>query len=260
MKIDWFTVIAQVLNFLILVWLLKRFLYKPVLNAIGAREKRIAAQLNDAAEKEANALSEKNLFQQKNAEFEQQRAAALTQVEEEAKAERQKQFAQVRNDSAALQQKLQQAIAEQQQNISAGIKNKIQQEVFAIAARTLNDLGSASLEEQIMNAFIRRINNFNEDERKQFKEAFDTLGETLHVTTAFPLSASQKNILQKAITTITGNDISFDYLLNKAIISGIEIAVKSYRLAWNIENYLDELKKHIGSSFNNTKMEENVAE
>ena len=42
MLIDWFTVGAQALNFLILVWLMKRFLYKPILHAIDAREKRIA--------------------------------------------------------------------------------------------------------------------------------------------------------------------------------------------------------------------------
>ncbi len=48
MLIDWFTVGAQALNFLILVWLMKRFLYKPILNAIDAREKKIAAELADA--------------------------------------------------------------------------------------------------------------------------------------------------------------------------------------------------------------------
>ena len=40
MKINWFTVIAQLVNFLILVWLMKRFLYKPILNAIDEREKK----------------------------------------------------------------------------------------------------------------------------------------------------------------------------------------------------------------------------
>ena len=44
MKIDWFTVFAQVINFLILVWLLKQFLYKPILNAIEARENKVAGQ------------------------------------------------------------------------------------------------------------------------------------------------------------------------------------------------------------------------
>ncbi len=65
MEIDWFTVIAQVINFLILVWLLKRFLYKPVLAAIANREARIMAQINDAATKEAEALKERDLFKQK---------------------------------------------------------------------------------------------------------------------------------------------------------------------------------------------------
>ncbi|MGA2191158.1 MAG: F0F1 ATP synthase subunit B, partial [Steroidobacteraceae bacterium] len=55
MLIDWFTVGAQALNFIILVWLLKRYLYKPILNAIDAREKRIAAESAAAGAREAQA-------------------------------------------------------------------------------------------------------------------------------------------------------------------------------------------------------------
>ena len=77
MLIDWFTVAAQVLNFLILVWLLKRFLYRPILDAIDAREKRIAlAELADAAAKRTEAEQERDEFQHKNAAFEQQRATS----------------------------------------------------------------------------------------------------------------------------------------------------------------------------------------
>lgn len=67
MLFDWFTVGAQVLNFLVLVWLMKRFLYKPVLDAIDAREKRIAQSLADAALKDAAAQKERDEFQAKNA-------------------------------------------------------------------------------------------------------------------------------------------------------------------------------------------------
>jgi F-type H+-transporting ATPase subunit b len=62
MLIDWFTVGAQALNFIILVWLLKRFLYKPILDAIDAREKRIAAELADADKKKAEAQKERDEF------------------------------------------------------------------------------------------------------------------------------------------------------------------------------------------------------
>ncbi|MCK7510100.1 MAG: hypothetical protein MZV70_42750 [Desulfobacterales bacterium] len=69
------------LNFLILVWLLKRFLYKPILDAIDAREKRIAAELADADANKAEARKERDEFQHKNEEFDQQRAAAPEQGE-----------------------------------------------------------------------------------------------------------------------------------------------------------------------------------
>jgi len=78
MLIDWFTVGAQVLNFLILVWLLKRFLYKPILHAIEEREKRIAAELANADKKKAEAQKERDEFKHKNEEFDQQHAALLS--------------------------------------------------------------------------------------------------------------------------------------------------------------------------------------
>src|SRR5665811_2539985 len=90
MLIDWFTIGAQALNFLILVWLLKHFLYKPILNAIDAREKRIAKELADADAKKAEAQKEHDEFQHKNEEFDQQRAALLSKAKEDAQAERQR--------------------------------------------------------------------------------------------------------------------------------------------------------------------------
>ena len=85
MPIDWFTVVAQAINFLILVWLLKRFLYKPILHAIDEREKGIAAQLAEAEAKKAEAQKERDDFQHKNEAFDQERAALLKKATDEAK-------------------------------------------------------------------------------------------------------------------------------------------------------------------------------
>ena len=103
MLIDWFTVGAQALNFLILVWLMKRFLYKPILDAIDAREKRIAAELADADAKKAEAKKERDEFQHKNEEFDQQRAALLTKATDEAKAERQRLLDEARQGGRRLE-------------------------------------------------------------------------------------------------------------------------------------------------------------
>ena len=110
MLIDWFTVGAQALNFIILVWLLKRFLYKPILNAVDAREKRIAAELADADAKKAEAQKERDEFRHKNEEFDQQRAALLSKATDEAKAERQRLLDDARKAADALSAKRQEAL------------------------------------------------------------------------------------------------------------------------------------------------------
>src|ERR1035437_6700654 len=110
MLIDWFTVGAQALNFLILVWLLQRFLYKPILDAIDTREKRIAAELADAAAKKAEAQKERDEFERKNEEFDTRRAALLSKATEEATVERQKLLDEAKQAAANLSLKHQEAL------------------------------------------------------------------------------------------------------------------------------------------------------
>ena len=124
MLIDWFTVGAQALNFIILVWLLKRFLYKPILNAVDAREKRIAAELADADAKKAEAQKERDEFQRKNEEFDQQRAALLSKATEEAKAERQRLLDDARKAADALSAKRQEALRSEANNLNQAIRRR----------------------------------------------------------------------------------------------------------------------------------------
>src|ERR1700691_3995140 len=105
MLIDWFTVIAQAGNFLILVWLLKHFLYKPVLAAIDAREAKIAATLKEADAKKAEAQVERDNFKTQNDVLEANRAELLRKAADEANAERQRLLDGARQDAAALRSK-----------------------------------------------------------------------------------------------------------------------------------------------------------
>src|ERR1022692_4435567 len=146
MLIDWFTVAAQAINFLILVWLMKRFLYKPILNAIDEREKRIATELANADKKKAEAQKESDEFKHKNEEFDQQRAALLSKATDEAKAERQRLLDEAQTAATAVSSKRQEALRAEELNLRQAIGRRTQQEVFAIARKALTDLATTSLE------------------------------------------------------------------------------------------------------------------
>src|SRR5664279_6224779 len=117
MLIDWFTVGAQVINFLILIWLMKRYLYQPILHAIDARETRIAAELSDADAKRAEAQKERDEFEQKNEAFDKQRAELLSKASDEASAKGRQLMDAARQAADALSAKRQNALKREQQGL-----------------------------------------------------------------------------------------------------------------------------------------------
>jgi len=257
MKINWFTVIAQVINFLILVWLLRHFLYKPVLKAIDEREKKIASQLKDAADKETKAKKEQDEFAKKNEAFDQKKKGLMDKAIAETNVERGKLLEIARNDAAALQSKLENALKATQEKLNHDIVQKTQQEVFAIARKTLADLSSVSLEEQSAKIFIKRIKELKKDEKKQFSEAFK-LGSNLTagkqspilIQSAFDLPEKQQIEIKKAVNEILGSETQFQFKTAPEIIGGIELNSNGYKLAWSISEYLNSLQKSISETLN----------
>ncbi|MBR9858912.1 MAG: F0F1 ATP synthase subunit B, partial [Gammaproteobacteria bacterium] len=167
MLINWFTVGAQVLNFLILVWLMKRFLYQPILNAIDAREKRIAAELADAEKKQAGALRERDEFIHKNREFEQQKAEQLERVVAEASAERRRLLEETKQAADALSAQRQQALQREQQNLNEALARHTREEVFAIARKTLTDLADTSVEQRMAGVLVQRLRALSPAQRTE---------------------------------------------------------------------------------------------
>ncbi len=244
MEINWFTVIAQIVNFLILVYLLKRFLYKPVLEAIDAREKKIAAQLEDAATKKAEAKKDKDLFRQKNEAFDKERVAKMIKVQEQIDSEKQRLFEEVRKESTELRLKFEESLKQQEQEIKESLKRKTKDAVFTIAGKTLSDLASADLEEQIINVFIGKIKQLDEANKAKFIEALINNDAPIAIKSVFELSAASKQKLEEAIGKITEKQNAFQYLLEPELVSGIEIGTASYQLSWNIESYLNSLNNN----------------
>jgi F-type H+-transporting ATPase subunit b len=245
MKIDWFTVIAQVLNFLILVGLLRHFLYKPILKAIDEREKKIAAQLADAEAKKTEAKKEQEEFKQKNEAFDKEKKDLTDKAVAESQEQRKKLLEQARNDAAVLTAKMEAASKEAQENLNHEIAQKTRQQVFAITRKALTDLASVSLEEQSANMFIGRLNGLNDEERKQFIAAFKSNANSVVVRSAFGLPEKQQAEIKDSINKILGISAQFQFKTIPELISGIELTSNGYKLAWSISEYLSSLEKNI---------------
>jgi len=246
MLINWFTVIAQAINFLILVWLLKRFLYKPILHAIDEREKGIATQLAQAEAKKAEAQRDRDDFQHKNEAFDQERAALLKKATDEAKAERQRLLDEARKDADLLRAKRQDALRNEQRNLSQEIIRWTQKEVFAITRKTLADLASTSLEERMGDVFVHRVRALTGAAKEQLATAFKTSNHTVSVHSAFDLPPAQRAAIESAMKETFAPDAHVQFETAPELVSGIELSTNGHKIAWSIADYLSTLEKSAG--------------
>lgn len=245
MLIDWFTIGAQGLNFLILVWLMKRFLYKPILHAIAVREQRIATELSDAEATKAVARKERDEFAHKNAQFDQQRADLLRQATDEATAERRRLLDEARQAADALRTRRQDTLRNDAQTLNQAIRRRTQQEVFAIARKALTDLATTSLEERLGEVFTRRLRELDEQTKAGLAEALKTMSEPALVRSAFSLPVEQRAVIQHALNETFSADIPVQFETAPDLISGIELTTNGQKVAWSIADYLASLEKGV---------------
>jgi F-type H+-transporting ATPase subunit b len=243
MLIDWFTVVAQAVNFLILVWLMKRFLYQPILNALDAREKRIAASLADADTKMTEALKEREEFSRKNAEFDRQRAAVMFKAQDEAGQERNRLFEIARNDADAFRDKLQGKLNGEYNQLRDSIRHRTRDEVFAIARKTLADLAGATLEERMAEVFIARLQGLSDEEKARLAAMLKSPDMPVVVRSAFDLVPAQRAAIEAAIRKTLAGETPIRFEIVPDLIGGIELNLQGQKVSWSIGDYLASLEK-----------------
>jgi F-type H+-transporting ATPase subunit b len=246
MLIDWFTIVAQAFNFLILMWLMKRFLYKPILHAIDAREKRIAKELADADTKQTEAEREREGFQKRNEEFDHQRDELLSKAKDEVKAERQRLLDEARQAADALRAKRQDALKREQQSLIEEITRRTREEVFAIARKTLRDLAGTNLEEGMSEVFTRRLRELNKEAKESLAQALKTSSDPVIVRSAFELPSEQRAAIQHALNETFAAEIQVRFETAPNVISGIELTANGRKVAWSIADYVASLEKSVG--------------
>ncbi len=241
MLIDWFTVAAQIVNFVILVVLLRIFLYKRIMNAIDARRERISSMLEEAENKRKQAQSETEKFRQKNRELEEKRSELLEKAEQDAEKRRKELTKQARSNVESLERHWRNTLDEQREQFIRQLCESAARQVCNIARRVLDDMADTELEAQVAEAFLRRVERLDEDQRKRLEDAAAAASAPVTITSAFELSEDKRRRLEQSARQLAGEDHRVEFEHDPALVCGIRLYIGGQALEWNIASYLDDL-------------------
>lgn len=245
MGLDWFTLIAQVVNFLVLVWLLKRFLFGRIVQAMEEREAKIASRLNEAAEKQALAEQEAALFQSRNRELEEQREKFLAHAREEAEAYRQELMEAARREADIAQARWVEALEGERQKLLKDVRERLGRHIFAVARHGLKELADADLEEQIVKVFVQRIQTMDPEEREAVIAAIRDADHPLEIRTSFPLHPEMRERLTRSLREHLDGGLDVRFSVVPDLIAGIELWAHSHRVIWSLDSYVERLESRL---------------
>ena len=249
MLINWFTVAAQIVNFLILAALLKRFLYGPIVRAMAAREERIASEMAVAAQKRREAEQEEAAINQKMQEIQAQRREMLAQAEREVETYKAKLFDQARQDVAQIQQKWAESLKREKDTFFQNLRQRLVQEIFAISRRALREMADQDLEQRLFIVLLERLQQMAPEERQIIQDSIQAAGGELLVTTAFELPEKTREEYATQIRNQFGQGLALRFATSGELLAGIEMVTSSRKIAWSLGNFLDTLEEDLSQAF-----------
>ncbi len=239
MLINWFTVLAQIVNFLILIYLLNRFLFKPILRAIAEREKKMAEALNRAEQAEQDAEEKVKALAAEKAAFEGERDALMVQA--------QKQVGQWREDTLEAAQKELDALQDvwvtnmnrDREAFLEGLKQRMVELVVHMGEKVFRDLAGEGLNRQVVRIFLEKV-----AERHEAVKQFPVKG-SIVVQTGVPFEKDDAKTLREGLRKRFSGETEIKIESAPEIGFGIQLLAGDQKTAWHLTDYLRDLEAEI---------------
>lgn len=238
MELSWSTIALEVINFLVLVWILKRFLYKPVLNVIARRQSVIEKTMADAKALQEEAEKLREQYEGRLADWEQERQQARESLSQELIAER---AAQLKELQTALGQERDQAhVAEMRRQADElrRLEQTALEQGARFASRLLNQASGPDTEARLIELVTDQLAQLPAERITALRSSYTRKPQAITVASAFPMPHHQRQRLGEALTALTGADMPVQFEQNSKLLAGVRISMGAWVLGANIADEL----------------------
>lgn len=241
MELNWSTFLLEILNFLVLVWILKRFLYKPVLAVITHRREAIEQQLADARSLHEEAAGLQARYQARLGEWEQERRKALDDLAREIEAERVRRLAALQAELEQEKQKAASTEARRQADMRHQAEQTALVQAARFAARLLGQAAGPELEQKLVDLVLEELSQLPESRVTALRNSWGETPAEAVIGTAFPLAEPRRQRLEQAMSALAGAGLPVRFEQQPDLLAGVRITVGAWVLGANLRDELNSL-------------------
>ncbi|CAB4243270.1 ATP synthase subunit b [Methylacidimicrobium sp. AP8] len=239
MSLDWTTFLLQVFNFLVLVWLLRRLLFRPVLRLIAERKEATAKAWEEAERIRKEGEDLRSAYENRMALWEAEKEKARAKLFEEIQAERSR--LQAENDRLIREERERARAAEARR--LAALSQEAEARALRIASqfasRFLRDLATPDLEAKLIDRAVEEIERLPEAQLAEIRSSVAREGvERMEIRTAFALTEERRERLAKALQKACGKELACESFVDGSLVAGVRAIVGSWMVRANVKDEL----------------------
>jgi F-type H+-transporting ATPase subunit b len=241
MQIDWLTVAAQIVNFLVLVWLLQRFLYRPITDAMARREERIKSRLSEAKDASARVAAEAEKLREKQEKLDASREEMLQEARQKAHELRKKMENDLREEMEARRKTWEDHLEAAKDDFAARLQQRAGHQVVDIVGRVLKDYAGSDLAGQVARTFVNRLADLDAGSRAKLTDAAGRADGVVRVDSSVALKPASRSQITRAIHAHIDPDITVEYGEDDDLLLGLRLIVGEQTLEWSATRFLSRL-------------------
>lgn len=239
MEFDWTTFVLEVLNFLVLVWLLKRFFYRPVLAVIEARRAECTKTITDAEAVRLEAEELKSQYLAHLAEKDKERAEAKARLDEEISGQRLQRLAVLDVEIGEERQRREALETRERSERERALERKAMAITARFATRFMDRLAGPELEAGLADLTLSELGALAPDTVGTVRLALQEHGETVKVTTAYPLDEVRRTAFTQALGLLAGRTVEPEFSEDATLKAGVCIIAGAWVLMANLRDELN---------------------
>jgi F-type H+-transporting ATPase subunit b len=225
MTIDPFTFALEIVNFLVLLWLLHRFLYRPIQKAINDRKQALNQEIAAAQQQQQEALALKNQYEESIAGWEREKARQQEALHQELHQEQESTLVKIRQAAEAERVRLQTLTEQDLASRQRQEQSLAAQNALHLTGKMLERLAGSELDQVILRILLEDLERLPEADRLQLQAAVSRKQEPVTVTTARIMSQEEQQRLQAGLSKVLGRDLPCTYLQDPALLSGFRLTI-----------------------------------
>jgi F-type H+-transporting ATPase subunit b len=223
MHLDLWTLGLQAANFLVLVWLLHRFLYRPVLAVIAKRQAAMDKLVADAAADRKEAADVRQDLERQRMGLDQERQAVLTAARDAAETERKAILAKAEDNAAAVRAAAQKAFEDEREDAARQAGRDAARLAAAMARRLLQETPPGELQARMLERVCEDVKTLGAEAKRGIAARAGSASGGVEVVTAEPLDPTGQQAFAEQLGQALGAQVRPSFQVDPALIAGVEV-------------------------------------